>query len=414
MRTSENPGKNPGLTACLPAGRLGGGHPEPPGMNGPFIDLRQLRVRPLAERKSLTRVEDILIEPDAPPPGCTSHQADAVRQCAQRLQAARHAKAAVLLMYGAHLLRNGAARLLERMMARGWLTHLATNGAGSIHDWEYAFLGRSTESVEENVATGTFGTWDETGRMLQLALLAGGVRAPVPGEPAFADGGEGYGRALGRFICEDGTTLPSSEELTALLRAAPDHPLAAARADLLQAMRRHGLPPGRHRVEHRWKHASILAQAFRHGVPLTVHPGIGYDIITNHPLFNGAVVGRAAQWDFQFLGGSVNQLDGGLVLSVGSAIMAPQVFEKCLSCVNNLRLQAGQSIVQGHTIQVVDLQDGGHWDWSQGEPPKTNPAYYLRFCKSFSRMGGTMNYLQCDNVTFLHHLYLELNRLEQG
>ncbi len=104
------------------------------------------------------------------------------------------------------------------------------------------------------------------------------------------------------------------------------------------------------------------------------------------------------------LGSSVEQLDGGVVLSVGSAIMAPQVFEKSLSCVNNLRLQAGKKIVSGHTMFVVDIQDGGNWDWSQGEPPKDNPAYYLRFCKSFARMGGEMKYAQCDNVAFLHNL----------
>jgi hypothetical protein len=89
--------------------------------------------------------------------------------------------------------------------------------------------------------------------------------------------------------------------------------------------------------------------------------------------------------------------------------MAPQVFEKSLSCVNNLRLQAGRQIVQGHSIYVVDLQDGGRWDWSQGEPPKESPAYYLRFCKSFARMGGTMRYVQADNVAFLHNLLHCLN-----
>jgi hypothetical protein len=90
---------------------------------------------------------------------------------------------------------------------------------------------------------------------------------------------------------------------------------------------------------------------------------------------------------------------------VGSAIMAPQVFEKSLSCVNNIRLQESRGIVHGHSIMVVDIQDGGNWDWSQGEPAKDNPAYYLRFCKSFARMGGTMRYLQIDNAVFLHHLY---------
>ena len=73
-----------------------------------------------------------------------------------------------------------------------------------------------------------------------------------------------------------------------------------------------------------------------------------------------------------------------------------------------VRLQAGRPVVRGHAIYVVDLQDGGGWDWSKGEPPKSNPAYYLRFCKSYSRMGGTMRYLQCDNVGFLHRLLHEV------
>ena len=148
----------------------------------------------------------------------------------------------------------------------------------------------------------------------------------------------------------------------------------------------------------------MLAQAFRRNVPFTVHPGIGYDIFSNHPMFNGAVIGRAAATDFRLLGGSIEHLDSGVVLSIGSAIMAPQVFEKSVSCVNNLRLQAGRKVLSGFNIYVVDIQDGGNWDWSQGEPPKNNPAYYLRFCKSFSRMGGTMKYVECDNVAFLHNL----------
>ena len=125
----------------------------------------------------------------------------------------------------------------------------------------------------------------------------------------------------------------------------------------------------------------------------------------------GAAIGRAADVDFRLFGASVEKLDDGVVLSVGSAIMAPQVFEKSLSCVNNLRLQAGRGIVGGHTIYVLDIQDGGNWDWTQGEPPKDNPAYYLRFCKSFSRMGGTMRYVQIDNVAFLHSL---LHALKQA
>ena len=84
------------------------------------------------------------------------------------------------------------------------------------------------------------------------------------------------------------------------------------------------------------------------------------------------------------------------------------MFEKSISCANNLRLQAGRDVVNGHTIFVVDLQDGGGWDWTKGEPPKTNPAYYLRFCKSYARMGGTMRYSQCHNLLFLQALYQAL------
>ncbi len=365
------------------------------------LDLTKLKVYPLAQRRSMSRVEDILVNPDAAPPPCSEHNRQLIERCASEITRARQRNAGVMFLYGAHLVKNGGAAIIERLMAGGWLTHLATNGAGSIHDWEFAYQAWSTESVEQNVATGTFGTWDETGRNIHLALLAGALRP------------EGYGVALGRFIQEDGVTLPTPEQLEMLLRAEPSHPLAPARVELLRAMRVHDLKPGRHEVRHPWKHTSIFASAFRHGIPLTVHPGIGYDIISNHPMFNGAAIGRAADHDFRLFGCAVETLDGGVVLSVGSAIMAPQVFEKSLSCVNNLRLQAGLGIVRDHGIYVVDLQDGGNWDWTQGEPPKDNPAYYLRFCKSFSRMGGAMHYLQCDNVLFAHRLLAELNRLKK-
>jgi len=362
------------------------------------IEQSKLRVFPLETRRSLCTVEQILLDPQAAPRPVDAGLGGVLDKAAAQVRAARRAGASVMVIYGAHLLRNGAAPILEQMMARGWVTHLATNGAGTIHDWEYAWLGRSTESVRENVATGTFGAWDETGRNIHLALLAAGVAQ------------EGYGRGLGRFIAQDGVTLPAPAELEEQIRREPRHPLTAPRAELLQAMLTQGLDGGRHAITHRWKQASILAAAFRHGVGMSVHPGIGYDIIATHPMFNGAAIGRAAQQDFALLGGAVDGLDGGVVFSIGSAIMGPQVFEKSLSCVNNLRIQAGRPIVRHHTIYVVDLQDGGGWDWTQGEPPKTNPAYYLRFCKSYSRMGGQMHYVQCDNAGFVHNLYQRLTQ----
>jgi hypothetical protein len=360
------------------------------------IDLKKVRVYPLAQRQSLSSIDRLLVDPEKPPLRCSAEISALVCKCAEEITAARKRNASVMLLYGAHLIKNGAQRIVNALVEGGWVTHLATNGAGSIHDWELAFLGWTEESVRKNIATGTFGTWEETGRCIHLAVLAGALQR------------EGFGRSLGRFITEDGTTLPTTESLEKSLREEPAHPLAPARAELLQTMLVLKLPTGRIEVKHPWKGTSILAQAFRRNVPFTVHPGIGYDIISNHPMFNGAALGRAAEMDFRLVGRSVDGLDGGVVLSVGSAIMAPQVFEKSLSCVNNLRLQAGRNIVRDHAIYVVDLQDGGNWDWSKGEPSKDNPAYYLRFCKSFSRMGGEMRYVQCDNVTFLQNLLSEL------
>ena len=117
------------------------------------LDLGKLKVHPLAERRSESRLEEILIEPADGPAPCPAHIARIIRDCALRIRSALQRNAAVMLIYGAHLVKNGGQLLLNQMMERGWLSHLATNGAGIIHDWEFAFLGRSTESVRANVAT---------------------------------------------------------------------------------------------------------------------------------------------------------------------------------------------------------------------------------------------------------------------
>jgi hypothetical protein len=367
-------------------------YPEP-------LSLRKVKALPLSQRDSLSSLEKILIDPAQAPASFPAGQLGSLDSCAKAIRNARARGASVMLTYGAHLIKNGALRLVIELLEKGWLTHLSTNGAGTIHDWELAFQGRTEESVRKNVATGTFGTWDETGRYIHLAVLAGALRS------------EGYGRSLGRLIVENGVTLPTVSDLQDMIRGEPANPLTPARADLLQTMLNQNVPAGRIEVPHRFPQTSILARAFSANIPFTVHPGIGYDIIANHPIFNGAALGRAGALDFAMFGRAVENLDGGVVLSVGSAIMGPQVFEKSISCVNNLRLQEGRPIVKDHSIFVVDIQDGGNWDWSKGEPAKDNPAYYLRFCKSYARMGGTMQYLECDNVAFLQNL---LFRLKNG
>ncbi len=118
------------------------------------------------------------------------------------------------------------------------------------------------------------------------------------------------------------------------------------------------------RKSSRFKEYSVLACAYRHQVPLTIHPGIGYDIIVNHPLYHGGAIGRAATTDDRAFAASVEHLDGGVRISVGSAIMSPQVFEKAFSAVNNIRVTEGRNLLTNHYLAIVDIQDGGGWDCS--------------------------------------------------
>lgn len=354
------------------------------------IDPQRIQVWPLAERDSYIDGTKVMIDPASPPPPMGALQ-PRLEQLAEKIRAARSRKAAVMLAYGAHNIKNGCGPLLCELIRRGWVTHLATQGAGIIHDWEFAFLGRTSESVRNNIAIGRFGSWEETGRAINLSALVGGTM------------GIGLGAAIGEFVARDGLDLPSPILLEDGIRREPAHPFTAARADLMRAMREFGLMPGRLKVLHPFKKNCVSCAAYEKGIPFTVHIGMGYDIYVNHPLFHGGALGRASGLDARIFACSVLNLSGGVYLSVGSAIMSPQVFEKALSLANNLLLPEGKRI-EGHTIAVVDLADGGGWDWSKCEPPASNPAFYLRYCKSFARMGGDLGYFQADNRLFLHNL----------
>lgn len=363
-------------------------------MGYPRIDGRRVQVEPLADRESKHHIDEIRVDPDGPLQTASARQAGQIQIIADRMRAARSRGAPIMLAYGAHLVKNGLGPVVTRMMEAGWITHLATNGAGVIHDWEYAFHGRSEEDVRTHVAQGRFGTWDETGRHTALAVLAGAVD------------GMGYGESIGRMIVEDGYSVPHPAELQKSLTdwsgAPEDDEAMPARADLLQMMVRHRIAPGRHAVEHPYKGRSLTGNAFRLDVPLTVHPGIGYDIIYTHPLASGAAFGRGGMIDFQVFAEGVSRIDGGVFLSVGSSIMAPQVFEKSMSIANNLRRQDGLGPVRPF-IAVNDLTEED-WDWNAGEPPMDDPAYYNRMGKSFSRMGGELIYAAADNRVFIPYL----------
>ena len=354
------------------------------------IDPKQIDVLPLAKRTSYIDIKDAAVDPDAdaPDPGAMRGQID---RLAERIVQARQRNASVMLVYGAHVIKNGCGPLVNALIKAGFITHLATQGAGIIHDWEFAYQGVSSESVRDNTPAGRFGTWDETGRWLTLAALVGAAE------------GIGWGEAVGRLVVEDGLTLPDPDTLKKRITDDPADALTGARADLLYAMDQFGLKPGRHEVRHVAGRYTILDASYRKRVPLTVHPGIGYDIITNHPMFHGGAIGRASGTDARIFAHGVKNLSGGVYLSIGSAIMSPQIFEKALSASNNLLLQEGKQVTDHH-MAVVDIQDGGGWDWARGEPPKDSPAYYLRFCKTFARMGGTLDYLCGDNRAVLANL----------
>lgn len=359
----------------------------------------ELIIKPLSERKNKVFAERDMISPDTPPRHLSDRARDTVKTLVPLILQARREGRSVMLTFGAHTIKNGMAPTLIALMEEGWCTHLATNGAGIIHDWELAFQGQTSEDVRANVCRGEFGTWQETGFNLNLALNVGAWR------------GFGYGESVGRLVADDGLPIPSTEELESFAaeHMRDDPQRSAAALDLCTVIRRFGLQPGFLEVKHRYPQYGIQAAAVRLGIPFTAHPMFGHDIIYTHPMNCGAAVGRTAERDFLRFADSVAGLTDGVYMSVGSAVMSPMVFEKSLSMSQNLALQRGETI-HGHRIFVVDLAEST-WDWNQsGEPPMDNPAYYLRYCKTFSRMGGQMSYTTADNRDFLLALYQELSK----
>jgi hypothetical protein len=376
-----------------------------------MFDRETIRFLPLKKRKNKIFIERDHTPPDSQPRAFAPEVQAGIRDAAAAIREARRKDRPVILAFGAHAVKNGLSPIIIGLIEQGWVTHLATNGAGIIHDWEFAFQGASSEDVKENIALGRFGLWQETGYYLNLALIAG------------AYDGLGYGESVGRLVHDDGLAIPEEGTLRAAMRAACDaEPAedmadkesailekAAAAADFLTAVRRFKLNSGFLSVPHAYKRFGLQAAAFRLGIPFTAHPMFGHDIIYSHPMNLGAAVGRTAERDFLRFVSSVRRLQEGVYLSVGSAVMSPMIFEKALSMARNVSLQAGQGI-DDFSIYVVDLA-AATWNWrGQGEPPPDNAAYYLRYCKTFNRVGGRMSYLAADNRDFLLGLYVELER----
>lgn len=191
---------------------------------------------------------------------------------------ARRDGKAIIWGLGAHVLKTGLSPVLVDLMERGYISAIATNGAGIIHDFEIALSGGTSEDVDATLGPGTFGMAEETGTQLNQAI-AEGVAA-----------GLGLGQSVGRF-------------------------LDAAKPPFAQI--------------------SVAATAWRLQIPLTVHVAIGTDIIHMHPQASGASIGEASLRDFKYFVSCVSRLEGGVYLNCGSAVVLPEVFLKAVAISRN-------------------------------------------------------------------------------
>jgi len=357
-----------------------------------MLNRNKLKLSPLSSRHNRLSVESDSVSSDAQPSSLSASASSVVDLTVERLRNAREKNRPRIMAFGAHSIKNGLGPLLGELIRTGWVTHLATNGAGVIHDWEFAYQGESSEDVKQNIVRGSFGIWDETGYYINLALIVGAYQ------------GLGYGESVGKFIAEGEIDIPTDRELKTQAESGINdvthYRKAAAALDFLSVKQEMSLPTGKIEVPHPWSDYSIQKTAYQEGVSFTAHPMFGHDIIYTHPLNHGASIGRTAERDFLCFADSVSRIDEGVYLSIGSAVMSPMVFEKSFSMAQNLSLQTSGTSINNHTIVVVDLAES-NWDWSRGEPPEDRPEYYMRYCKTFSRMGGDMHYACADNRDFL-------------
>jgi hypothetical protein len=203
-----------------------------------------------------------------------------LRRLAASIRQARVAGKPVIWAFGGHVIKVGLAPVLVDLMERGFVSALATNGAGMIHDFEIAWCGHTSEDVDQDLQTGSFGMARETGVLLNAAIREGAALQ------------KGAGESVGAFL--DGCESLSHPE------------------------------------------CSVLLQAYRRNLPVTVHIAIGTDTIHNHPSASGAGLGEAALIDFRIITQLVSEMgDGGVFLNLGSAVVIPEVFLKAVTMVRN-------------------------------------------------------------------------------
>ena len=310
----------------------------------PTFDRSRLRLEPLDQRQhDMYLSECRRLDADVPP--LESEEIEAV---ADRIVHAHHDGRQVILMMGAHMIKVGLSRYIVDLLKRGIITHLGMNGASVIHDFELALIGATTESVARYIRTGQFGLWEETGH-INDAIKQG------------AEEGMGLGEVIGRTI--EQACFPHRE-------------------------------------------ISILATAYRLRIPATVHVGVGYDIIHQHPNCDGAALGETSYRDFLTLAHTISQLQNGVFLNFGSAVMGPEVYLKALAMARNVAHQEGRSI-NSFTTAVFDLQDLGS-DYHT-VPSKVDACYYFRPLKTILvrtvQDGGESFYIRGSHQATFPHLY---------
>ena len=278
------------------------------------FDRSRLRVRPLAERDHDMDL-GYLLQLDEQVEEADDALQESLALVAPRLTPAR--PGARILMMGAHVIKSGVSRQVIDLLKRGAFTHVAMNGAGAIHDFELARIGATTESVARYIRTGEFGLWDDTGILNDWAVDAARLGLGL---------GENFGR---RILAED---FPHRD-------------------------------------------VSIMAHAYELGIPVTLHIGVGYDITHEHPNCDGAAYGEGSYRDFLIYTKSVEDLEGGTMVSLGSAIMGPEVYLKALAMARNIAHQEGRQIADFMTavFDLVPIQGNVH-----RELPKCDPGYYFR------------------------------------
>lgn len=279
-----------------------------------LFDRKKLNLKNLNEREHDLNLEIMLeLEDDIPE---FKHQG--IEILSDRIIEAKRNGASVIMMMGAHVIRSGVSIFLIELMKRGLINHFALNGACAIHDFEFALIGATTENVAKYISEGQFGLWTETG-MINEAAKSG------------AKEGIGFGEALGKMI--ESNNFPH-------------------------------------------KNISLLAAGYRLGVPVTVHVGIGCDIIHEHPNCDGAAIGETSYTDFLIYAGTISNLEGGVFMNFGSAVTGPEVYLKCLSMARNVAHQHNKKITN-FTAAVFDLLPLEEKDPNETFS-KTDPYYYFR------------------------------------